>query len=144
MRAPIAILAGGAAVSGLLVPAVSGAMAGTMPTYPLSPLGLPEALAAVASIPALLVLAAIAILSATLIWGRGGGAARPPSERSAFVRLVRSGFLVDAFAKRVAIGIIRVANLLGRTQTGDLNVNSAAILVTILIVVAVLLRGVLG
>ena len=142
MSAVLVILTGAAATSWLLLGPYSETMAATMPAYPVEPLGLIAAGVAILRWPSGLVPLAVAGLSAYFVFRYGPRFERRLREGSAYARLVRSGFLLDAMYNALARRLADSAQRLRSTQTGDLNINVAGVLGGIVVIVVVLLLGV--
>jgi len=139
MSSVIVVLAVAAATSWLLLGPYSGTMAATMPAYPVDPMDLREATLAILRWPSVLLPVVVVGLTAYLMTQYGSRFERRLPEGSAYARLVRSGFLLDAAYNRFALGLAGFAQRLRRTQTGDLNLNTAGIVGALLAILAVLL-----
>ena len=142
MSSVLAILAGAATTSWLLLGPYSEAMVATMPAYPVGGTSVLDVGAMVLRWPEILVPLAVLALSGYLVFRHGPRFEARLPEASAYARIVRSGFGLDAAYNVFARGLAEFAQGLRATQTGDLNVNVAGVLGAILVIVVVLLLGV--
>ena len=143
MSAVVVALAAAAGTSWILLGAYADAMTSTMPGYGIEPIGLLDAAMAIGRWPVLLLPVVVIALSGLLVFGAGRWFERRLPERSAVARLVRSGFLVDTAYGGIARAFAAGAQRLRRTQTGDLNVNTAGVLGALVVLLVVLLLEVI-
>src|SRR3990170_4520381 len=143
MSSTLVILAAAAATTWLLLGPYADAMESTMPVYLIQPLGLTEALLTILAWPGVLVPLAVGGLSAYFVFAHRGRFERRSPEASLFARFVSSGFLFDAAYRDIANALASAGRAIRRTQTGDLNWNTAGLAAGLLILLGVLIMEVL-
>ena len=143
MAGVLVVLAIATTTSWLLLGPYGDAMAATMPAYAVEPIGLGEAALAVLRWPSVVLTTLVVGLTAFFLLVHASRFEKRLDAASAYARLVRSGFLLDAAYAACARGLAAGAHRLRRTQTGDLNVNAAAVLGALVIVILVLLMEVI-
>jgi len=143
MSSTLVILAAAAATTWLLLGPYADAMGSTMPVYLIQPLGLTEALLTILAWPGVLVPLAVGGLSAYFVFAHRGRFERRSPEASLFARFVSSGFLFDAAYRSIANALASAGRAIRRTQTGDLNWNTAGLAAGLLILLGVLIMEVL-
>ncbi len=143
MSSTLVVLAGASATSWLLLGPFSEAMRATMPAFAIHAMDVSEALSTILRWPGVLVPIAVVGLTAYFLFGYGARFERRSRETSPLARLVSSGFLFDSAYGFVARGVASAAHTVRRTQTGDLNINTAGLLGGLVVLLGVLLLEVL-
>ena len=144
MVSVLTLLAVAATVGGFVLGPFSAAMTATLPAYPIAAVGIVDALANIGTSVLFLVLIAVAVLSVALLRSFGRSLPKPLSDASAVAQLLRRGITIDAMYGRIAGAISSFAARVRQTQTGDLNLNVAAMMGALVVIVVVLLWGVVG